>query len=114
MDVLQPDIAVCGGLTGVSRVVALAEVHNCLVIPHVWGSTVNFHAALHLVARRSGAAAPFPWLEYDVGLNLLLELAGWPLVSANRTIAMPNGRGLGIELTAECVSRLAISQRTLR
>ncbi len=102
MDVLQPDIAVCGGLTGVSRVAALAETYDRPILPHVWGSTVNFHAALHLTAtlpaRRSGGSAPFPWLEYDVGPNPLLDIAGRPVVGADGTVAVPKGPGLGIAL----------------
>ncbi|TBW39451.1 mandelate racemase/muconate lactonizing enzyme family protein [Siculibacillus lacustris] len=103
LDVLQPDIALCGGLTGVLRVVALAELHHRPVVPHVWGSTINFHAALHLAAtlpaHRCGAALPFPYLEYDVGPNPLLDLAGRPVVNADGTVSVPTGPGLGIEIT---------------
>ena len=118
MDVLQPDIAVCGGLTGVSRVAALAEAHDRPMVPHVWGSTVNFHAALHLCAalpaRRSGTAAPFPWLEYDVGPNPLLDLAGRPALRPDGTVAVPDGPGLGIDLTADRLAPFLVRCRTLQ
>ena len=117
MDVLQPDIAICGGLTGVFRVSALAEVHDRPLLPHVWGSTVNFHAALHLTAtlpaRRSGAASPFPWLEFDVGPNPLLDLVGRPALQEDGTVLVPDGPGLGIEITAERLAPFLVGQKTL-
>ena len=117
LDVLQPDIAVCAGLTGVSRVAALAEAHDRPMLPHVWGSTVNFHAALHLTAtlpaRRSGGPASYPWLEYDVGPNPLLDLAGRPPLGADGTVAVPEGPGLGIALDPGRLAPFVIWRRTL-
>ncbi|MDL2398752.1 mandelate racemase/muconate lactonizing enzyme family protein [Rhizobium mayense] len=117
MDVLQPDIAICGGLTGVGQVVALAHMHNRPVIPHVWGSTVNFHAALHLLStlprHRAGGQQPFPYLEYDVGPNPLLELAGRPKVSADGTVSVPDGPGLGIELDATRIEPYVASRKII-
>ncbi|MFS8113785.1 mandelate racemase/muconate lactonizing enzyme family protein [Rhizobium jaguaris] len=117
MDILQPDIAICGGLTGVGQVVALAQMHNRPVIPHVWGSTVNFHAALHLLStlprHRAGGQQPFPYLEYDVGPNPLLELAGRPKVNADGTVSLPEGPGLGIELDASVLEPYVVSSKII-
>jgi D-galactarolactone cycloisomerase len=117
MDILQPDIAICGGLTGVGQVVALAQMFNRPVIPHVWGSTVNFHAALHLLStlpnHRAGGQQPFPYLEYDVGPNPLLELAGRPRVNADGTVSVPEGPGLGIELNAAMLEPYIVARKTI-
>ncbi|MCB4770358.1 mandelate racemase/muconate lactonizing enzyme family protein [Ancylobacter sp. Lp-2] len=100
MDVLQPDIAICGGLSGVSRVAALAELYARPVIPHVWGSSVNLYAALHFAAAQpampAGAAAPMPYLEYDMGPHPLFDALGRPPVNADGTVSLPDGPGLGI------------------
>ncbi|MDR3537655.1 MAG: mandelate racemase/muconate lactonizing enzyme family protein [Acetobacteraceae bacterium] len=108
MDILQPDIALCGGLSGVGRVAMLGELHGRPLLPHVWGSTVNFHAALHLAAtlpaHRAGGPAPFPWLECDMGPNPLLDLAGRPALDIDGTLGVPTGPGLGIELTPERIA----------
>ncbi len=117
MDVLQPDIAVCGGLTGVARVAALAQLYDRPVVPHVWGSIVNFHAALHLAAtlpsHRAGAPMPFPYLEYDAGPNPLLDLAGRPAVNADGTISVPDRPGLGIDLHPEMLEPFVVSHRVI-
>lgn len=117
MDILQPDIAICGGLTGVGQVIALAHIHDRPVIPHVWGSTVNFHAALHLIStlprHRSGGMLPFPYLEYDVGPNPLLDLAGRPKVNADGTVSLPEGPGLGIELDASMLEPYIVARKVI-
>ena len=117
MDILQPDIAICGGFTGTMRVAALAEAHGRGLLPHVWGSTVNFHAALQLAAvlpgYRAGANANFPWQEYDVGENPLRDLAGRPALNADGTITIPDGPGLGIELDPAILAPLTVWQRSL-
>jgi D-galactarolactone cycloisomerase len=79
-------------------------MYNRPLIPHVWGSAVNFHAALHLVStlprHRADGRHPFPFLEYDVGPNPLLELASRPKLNADGTVSIPDGPGLEIELNA--------------
>jgi len=105
LDILQPDIAICGGLTGVSQVSVLADLYDRPLIPHVWGSIVNFHAALHFVStlpeHRGGGQAHFPYLEFDVGPNPLLELEQRPVLNADGTISVPDLPGLGLNLKAE-------------
>ncbi|TDK39205.1 hypothetical protein E2F50_03515 [Rhizobium deserti] len=116
MDVLQPDIAICGGLTGVPQVAAQAAIYNRPVIPHVWGSTVNFHAALHLAAtlppHRAGGAEPYPHIEFDVGPHPLLDLAR-PVLDEHGCVAVPAGTGLGIDLAAAAQEPYAIDRKVI-
>ena len=72
--IAQPDLALCGGLTEGLRIAALAEAFNVPIAPHVWGSAVNFNAALHFAAilpDRTRPGARFPFFEYDVSFNPL-------------------------------------------
>lgn len=117
MDILQPDIAICGGLTGVAQVATLAHMYRRPVIPHVWGSTVAFHAALHFVStlpqHRAGGLEPYPYLEYDVGPNPLLELAGRPKLNADGTVSIPEGPGLGITLSASILEPYTVARKLI-
>lgn len=117
MDVLQPDIAVCGGFTGVGQVAVLADLHDRPVVPHVWGGIVNFLAALHLAAtlpaRRAGAAEPFPYLEFDAGPNPLLELFGRPALNRDGTVSVPNAPGLGADPARDALEPLVVEHAVL-
>ncbi|CAL5870447.1 uncharacterized protein PFLUO_LOCUS4684 [Penicillium psychrofluorescens] len=50
VDIVQPDLTVCGEFTAFSQVLALANAHGVLVVPHVWGSGIALAAALQALA----------------------------------------------------------------
>lgn len=103
--VLQPDLTVCGGFTGFRRVAALADAFDVPVMPHVFGTLVNAHAALQmgglLAARRGGGPLPYPFIEIDITPNPLLTLLGPMDPRADGTIAVPDAPGLGFDLAPE-------------
>lgn len=111
LDILQPDIAICGGLSGTAQVAVLADLYNRALIPHVWGGIINFQAALHLTATlpqlRAGGTVPFPFMEFDVGPNPLLDLVGRPRVTEGGTISVPQSPGLGIDLSLDRIKEYA-------
>lgn len=102
--IAQPDLTVCGGFTGLRRIAALVDAFDLPVMPHFFGTIINFHASLQIAAvltgRRGGGPAPFPYLEVDVTANPLLGLHGEINPDADGTIAVPEGPGLGVDLTA--------------
>jgi L-alanine-DL-glutamate epimerase-like enolase superfamily enzyme len=49
-DILQPDLAICGGLTEARRIDALAGAHNFRLAAHLWAGAPAFFAGLHLAA----------------------------------------------------------------
>ena len=48
VDIVQPDVAMSGGITENRRIAALAGAYNVRYAPHVWGSGVTFAASIHL------------------------------------------------------------------
>jgi D-galactarolactone cycloisomerase len=103
--VLQPDLAVCGGFSGLREIAALARAFDLPIMPHVFGSTVNFHASMQMAAvlepKRGGGPVPYPFMEYDAMDNPLLALVPPPALDANGMLALPQGPGIGIELSPE-------------
>jgi D-galactarolactone cycloisomerase len=103
--VLQPDLAVCGGYSGFREIAALARAWDLPVMPHVFGSTVNFHASMQMGAliegKRGGGPAPYPFMEYDAMDNPLLGLCPPPALAADGTLAVPSAAGTGLELAPE-------------
>ena len=93
VDVLQPDLAICGGITEGVRIAALAATYQLALAPHIWGSALSFAAGLH-VAFASPAATI---LEFSLGANPLLhDLIEEPVVAERGRIAAPTRPGLGV------------------
>jgi L-alanine-DL-glutamate epimerase-like enolase superfamily enzyme len=63
LDVLQPDAALVGGITGLRRVALMAQEHNLAFTPHTWTNGVGVLANAHLVAGCVGQ--PFVEFPYD-------------------------------------------------
>jgi L-alanine-DL-glutamate epimerase-like enolase superfamily enzyme len=63
LDVLQPDAALVGGITGLRRVALMAQEHNLVFTPHTWGNGIGLVANAHLTAGLCDA--PFLEFPYD-------------------------------------------------
>ena len=63
LDILQPDVALTGGVTGLRRVAAMAQEHNLVFTPHTWTNGIGVIANAHLTAGL--ADAPFLEFPYD-------------------------------------------------
>lgn len=102
---LQPDLAVCGGYSGLRDVAALARAHDVPIMPHVFGTTVNFHASMQMAAvlepKRGGGPMPYPFIEYDMMDNPLLNLCPPPALDTDGTLAVPTAPGTGLELSPQ-------------
>ena len=105
LSILQPDLSICGGFTGAMKVAALAEAAETPMMPHVFGTVVNFYASLQLGAvlpgYRIADGREYPFFEYDHMDNALRSLLGEPGVAADGTISVPDAPGIGIELSRE-------------
>lgn len=60
VDVLQPDAALVGGITGLRRIAIMAQEHHLVFTPHTWTNGMGVVANAHLVAGLADA----PFLEY--------------------------------------------------
>jgi D-galactarolactone cycloisomerase len=101
LDIVQPDLALCGGFTEGLRIAALADAFERPLIPHVWGTAVNFAASLQFTAvlpETRGPGLRYPLFEFDPSFNPLRdELGNFPL-GPDGMVAVPDGPGLGIEI----------------
>jgi L-rhamnonate dehydratase len=107
LDVLQPDAALVGGITGLRRIAQMAEQFGVTFTPHTWTNGAGVVANLHLTA--GVAAAPFLEFPYDPpdwGLDrrdfflrspLRPDHEGW--------LHLSDAPGLGYELDEEILKR---------
>ena len=68
-DILQPDLAIAGGITEGVRISAIASAFNLRLAPHLWSGAPGFAAGL---ASGCDLSAGFV-LEYSLGSNPMLQ-----------------------------------------
>jgi D-galactarolactone cycloisomerase len=113
VDIAQPDVGSCGGITAMRHIAALAQAHGVQVNPHVWGSAVAQAASLQVIAALPVAHhslyAQEPVLEYDRSSHPFREqLVAEPVRHAAGWVEIPARPGLGIEVDRETVERYEV------
>jgi D-galactarolactone cycloisomerase len=109
-DVIQPDAALCGGITECLFIAEMAEQWGTLCAPHCWAGAVAIAASVHLLAvlpdpTWAPIAVP-PMLELDQIENRFRdELAPRPVEIREGQALVPTTPGLGIEVDEEVVRR---------
>ena len=120
VDILQPDISACGGLSEGQKIVALASSHQTPVCLHVWGSGISVAAALQLTAvipPMSHTAIPRapenePLFEFDRTRNPLRDdlIAGGFNLEVDQ-LRIPQGHGLGVEIDEDALKHHCVASR---
>jgi D-galactarolactone cycloisomerase len=115
VDIAQPDIGSCGGITGARHAAVLAQAHGIEVNPHVWGSAVAQAASLQLIAALPVAHhsifARAPVLEYDRSSHpFRRDLVAEPIaISGDGVVKIPKLPGLGLTIRRETLERYRAS-----
>ena len=113
VDIAQPDVGSCGGITALRHITALAQAHGVAVNPHVWGSAVAQAASLQVIAALPVAHhalfAQQPVLEYDRSSHpFRQQLITQPIGLQDGWVPIPDGPGLGIEVDRAVVERYRV------
>jgi L-alanine-DL-glutamate epimerase-like enolase superfamily enzyme len=103
-DVLQPDLAIAGGITEGLRIGAIAAAYNLRLAPHLWSGAPAFAAGVALAASQSAGFI----LEYSLGANPMLhELVHEKFPVVDGLLEIPDRPGLGITVDEDFVRRHA-------
>lgn len=113
VDVAQPDLGSCGGISAGRHIVALAQSHGIQVNPHVWGSAIAQAASLQLIAALPVAHhslfALEPILEYDRSTHPFRQhLITEPIQQMNGWVEIPSGPGLGVEVDRAILGKFRV------
>ena len=110
LDVLQPDVALVGGITGCRRVALMAQEHNLVFTPHTWTNGMGVTANAHLC----GGCADAPFLEFPYDPpEWSLDRRDFPMakpltVDAEGWIDLGLAPGMGYSLDEERLARTRI------
>ena len=109
-DILQPDVAACGGISELKKIADMASAFGIRVNPHVWGTGVALAASLHLLAvipdNPPGLFPRAPLLELDRSPHPVRDaLLAEPIPLRGGRVAVPQGPGLGITIDRAALDR---------
>lgn len=105
VDVAQPDVGRCGGLTEAKRICDMAAERGRLIVPHCWKTGIGIAASAHLAA----VTPHCPYIEFlpaDLCDSLLRkELVPEDLEMKDGRILLPEKPGLGVEVDPEALTK---------
>jgi L-alanine-DL-glutamate epimerase-like enolase superfamily enzyme len=111
LDILQPDAALVGGLTGLRRVALMAQEHNLVFTPHTWTNGMGVVANAHLAAGLCDAhflEFPYDPPEWDVDRRDYMMTE--PLrVSNDGHIVLSDSPGMGYDLATDRLASTRIA-----
>lgn len=110
VDIAQPDIGSCGGISAARHIMALAQAHGVQVNPHVWGSAIAQAASLQVIAAVPVAHHSLypqePVLEYDRSSHpFRQQLVHETMQLAEGWVEVPARPGLGVEIDRATLER---------
>jgi D-galactarolactone cycloisomerase len=113
VDIVQPDVSICGGIGEVLFVADLARLSGIQCAPHSWNGQIMNAATLHIAAllpeptRMPGN--DLPMLEFDTTENpFMAEELVQPLELREGCFEVPTLPGLGIEVDEARVRACAV------
>lgn len=99
VDIIQPDVGWCGGITELIKISALADAHSTLVVPH--GSSVYSY---HFVVTRTNSPFSEFLMMHETAEEIVPMfsplLVGEP-VPENGRLKVPETPGFGVELNPD-------------
>jgi len=104
VDIIQPDLTKCGGLSEGRKLGWAAYDHGVLMVTHGWNTAVGVAADLALAAALPAAR----WVEYQTGVPYIEDIIDPPFsIGADGLLRIPTGPGLGITLNREAIARFS-------
>ena len=108
VDVIQPDVCHCGGISELRRIASAAETYYIRVAPHNPNGPVATAASIQL----SAAIPNFDILEYAIPAPESMEIVKKPLRQEEGHFVLTDAPGLGIDLDEEEMKKHPYKQKS--
>ncbi len=106
IDIVQPDLTRCGGLTTGRRIAHMVEDYNISLVPHAWSSDILTATTLQFLAYLQKAY----FVEFNVSSGeVSRKLARNPIVMKDGFVEIPNLPGTGIEVDRGIIEKCRVA-----
>jgi L-alanine-DL-glutamate epimerase-like enolase superfamily enzyme len=103
VDIIQPDVVKCGGISEMRKIAMLAEVYNKMMVPHQTQPTIGHVASMHVCASIQNCTRPHEYTGRRPDLEAFF--CNYPAPEAG-IMAVPKGPGLGLDLNEDAFKDL--------
>ena len=104
VDIIQPDVTKCGGLSEARRIAWMAADHHVQFVSHGWNTAVGLAADLQLAAAIPNAK----YVEYLTPAKYIEDIVVTPfLIDEQGFLEIPDKPGLGIELDRDALAEFS-------
>ncbi len=108
VDIIQPDVCHCGGISELRRIASAAETYYIRVAPHNPNGPVATAASIQL----SAAIPNFDILEYAIPAPEYMKVVKNPLEQEEGYFMLPDSPGLGIDLDEKAMQAFPYKQKS--
>ncbi len=108
VDIIQPDVCHCGGISELRRIAAAAETYYIRVAPHNPNGPVATAASIQLAA----AIPNFDILEYALPAAETMKIVKTPLKQKDGYFLLTESPGLGIDLDEKVMQKFSYRQKS--
>jgi L-rhamnonate dehydratase len=106
IDIVQPDLTRCGGLTTGRRIAHMAEDYNIGLVPHAWSSDILTATTLQFLAYIKKAY----FVEFNVSSGeISRKLAKNPITMKDGYVEIPDRPGAGVEVDEAMIEKYRVS-----
>ena len=96
VDIIQPDVTICGGIAECLFVSDLARLQGVQSIPHCWGGAITIAATVHVLSLlpnpTGGPSTETPMLEHDMTPNLVSDRTPGRAAGSERRLGRGSAR----------------------
>ena len=108
IDVAQPDVGRCGGLTESKIIADMSQKYNRIIVPHCWKTSISISATAHFAFNTPNCAF-IEYLPPQLCVEILRkELATEGFDFKDGKILPPTKPGLGIELNKDAIKKYQV------
>jgi len=106
LDIAQPDVTWCGGITEAKKIAAMASAWNITCVPHSFSSAISLVANLHFSASIPNSL----FQEFDRNYNPLRDNLLQEPITINKEgyIELGDKPGLGVELEPSIIKKYRV------